>query len=110
VASSGSREYQGDGVVLKEVEAGLKVAGHTRSTTRYSRVGENGGWCRLPRPSQWLCVGLRLAQLGGDPHALQAQQPWCSEHGEQRYTRRDEDKTRLPVRWCWPVARLHYRW
>jgi hypothetical protein len=51
---------------------------------------------------------LRLAQLGGDPHALQAQQPWCSEHGEQRCTRRDEDGTRLPARWCCPVVRLRY--
>jgi hypothetical protein len=34
-------------------------------------VGQ-GKWRMVPTASVswWLCVGLRLAQLGGDPHAL----------------------------------------
>jgi hypothetical protein len=69
--------------VLAEA-VGSVVAGHLLSMMRYSWVGENGGWCRLPRFSRWLCVGLRLAQLGGDPHALQAHQQCCLERGDSQ--------------------------
>jgi hypothetical protein len=53
VASSGSREHQGDSVVHEEVASGPEVARDVRSTTGCSHSRGSGVRCRLLRASRW---------------------------------------------------------
>jgi hypothetical protein len=91
VRPRGQPEVAG-GVEVFTVESGrrpLRVV--SSAEQRRARSGGSRRGC-----ARWPMLGAGRSSFG-------------MEDGEQRCTRCDEEGMRLPVRWCWLVARLHYR-